>query len=53
MMLKDIMSNIRTDYLFLNADAGFDAWELRNFELFANGDFNKRNGNISDREEIF
>lgn len=58
MMLKDIKkSNIRTDYLFLNADAGFDAWELRNFcirnDLFANIDFNKRNGNISDREEIF
>lgn len=58
MMLKDIKkSEIRTDYLFLNADAGFDAWELRNFciknDLFANIDFNKRNGNISDREEIF
>jgi len=58
MMLEDIKkSNIRTDYLFLNADAGFDAWELRNFcvkkDLFANIDFNKRNGNVSDREEIF
>jgi transposase len=58
MMLKDIKkSEIRTDYLFLNADAGFDAWELRNFciknDLFANIDFNIRNGNISDREEIF
>ena len=58
MMLKDIKkSNIRTDCLFLNADAGFDAWELRNFciknDLFANIDFNKRNENISDREEIF
>ena len=58
MLLKDIKkSEIRTDYLFLNADAGFDAWEVRNFciknDLFANIDFNKRNGNISDREEIF
>ncbi len=58
MMLKDIKkSNIRTDCLFLNADAGFDPWELRNFciknDLFANIDFNKRNENISDREEIF
>jgi len=57
-MLEDIRkSNIRTDYLFLNADAGFDAQELRNYcikkDLFANIDFNKRNGNISDREEIF
>ncbi|WP_146165476.1 hypothetical protein [Elizabethkingia sp. YR214] len=55
-MLEDIKkSNIRTDHLFLNDDTGFDAQELRNFcvkkDLFAN--FNKRNGNISDREEIF
>lgn len=58
MMLEDIKkSNILTDYLFINADAGFDAQELRNFcikkDLFANIDFNKRNGNVSDREEIF
>lgn len=57
-MLEDIkQSNIGTHYLFLNADAGFDARELRNFctkkDLFANIDFNKRNGNMSDREEIF
>lgn len=57
MILEDIKkSNIRTAYLFLNADAGFDALELRNFcimkDLFANIDYNKRNGNISDREEI-
>ena len=56
-MLEDIKkSNIRTDYLFLNADAGFDTGNLRNYcvrnELIANIDFNKRNGNISDREEI-
>jgi len=56
-MLNDIKkSNIRTDYLFLNADAGFDTENLRNYcvrnEIFANIDFNKRNGNISDREEI-
>ena len=57
-MLEDIKkSNIRTEYLFLNADAGFDTQELRNYcvrkNLFANIDFNKRNGNLSDREEIF
>ena len=42
--------------MFLNADAGFDTENLRNYcvrnEIFANIDFNKRNGNISDREEI-
>ena len=58
MMLEDIKkSNILTDYLFINVDAGFDAQELRNFcikkDLFVNIDFNKRNGNVSDREEIF
>ncbi|MGC4130064.1 MAG: IS5 family transposase [Bergeyella sp.] len=56
-MLAEIRkSNIRTEGLFLNADAGFDAENLRNYcvanEIFANIDFNKRNGNISDREEI-
>ena len=56
-ILEDIKrSNISTDNLFLNADAGFDTENLRTFcfkkELFANIDFNKRNGNISDREEI-
>lgn len=56
-MLKEIKkSNIRTDGLFLNADAGFDAENLRKYcmvnDIFANIDFNKRNGNIWDREEI-
>lgn len=56
-MLEDIKkSNIRTDYLFLNADAGFDTDNLRDCckrnYLFANIDFNRRNGSISDREEI-
>jgi transposase len=56
-MLEDIKkSKIRTDYLFLNADAGFDTDNLRDCckrnDLFANIDFNRRNGNISDREEI-
>ena len=56
-MLDEIKkSNIRTDGLFLNADAGFDAESLRSYftanEIFTNIDFNKRNGNISDREEI-
>lgn len=56
-MLEEIKkSNIRTDGLFLNADAGFDAENLRNYcvknELFANIDFNKRHGYVSDRKEI-
>lgn len=50
------MPNIRTDGLFMNADAGFHAENLRNYcianTLFANIDFNKRNGNISGREDI-
>ena len=56
-MLEDIKkSRIRTDYLFLNADAGFDTENVRDYckrkDLFANIDFNRRNGNISEREEI-
>lgn len=56
-MLRDIKkSSIRTDDLFMNADAGFDADNLRKYcvrnEIFANIDFNKRNGKITDREEI-
>ena len=41
-------SNIRTDGLFLNADAGFDTKEFRNccykHDVVDNIDFNKRNG---------
>ncbi len=56
-MLEDIKkSRIRTDYPFLNADAGFDTENVRDYckrnDLFANIDFNRRNGNISEREEI-
>jgi len=57
-ILKDIKnSNIRTDGLFLNADAGFDTDKFRDYcfsnDVFANIDFNPRNGKISEREYIF
>ena len=57
-MLKDIKkSNIRTDGLFLNADSGFDTDGFRTYcfrnEIFANIDFNPRNGKVSDRDYIF
>lgn len=49
-MLKN--SHIRTDGLFLNADAGFDTSELRKHlaknEIFANIDQNSRNGSLKD-----
>lgn len=42
------MSNIRVDGLFLNADAGFDTTEFRNYlyenDIIDNIDHNKRNG---------
>jgi len=48
-------SNIRTDGLFLNADAGFDVSEFRQYcgqnEIIDNIDINKRNG--SGSENIF
>ena len=41
-------SDIRTDGLFLNADAGFDTFAFRNclfkYDIIDNIDFNKRNG---------
>ncbi|CAH0201139.1 IS5 family transposase [Chryseobacterium sp. Bi04] len=50
-------SSIKTDYLFINADAGFDSEHFRKFctkkELVPNIAFNKRNGNIADRNVIF
>lgn len=49
MILKTQDSNIRTDGLFLNADAGFDTTEFRSYcfenDIIANIDQNKRNGN--------
>ncbi len=52
-MLEDIKkSNIRTDGLFLNADAGFRCYCFRN-DIFSNIDFNPRNGKASNREYIF
>lgn len=57
-MLEDLRkSSIRTDYLFLNADAGFDSGDFRDFcfgnDLFANIDFNKSNGSVWERDELF
>lgn len=48
-MLKNIRAaNIRTDGLFLNADAGFDTSEFRlscfKNDIIGNIDINKRNG---------
>ncbi|KAA6304427.1 hypothetical protein EZS27_043925 [termite gut metagenome] len=46
------MANINTDGLFVNADSGFDSKEFRNtyhkHGVFANVDFNYRNGEIDD-----
>ena len=52
-MLSNIRaSNIRTDGLFLNADAGFDITDFREYcsrhEITDNIDYNKRNGCKSD-----
>jgi transposase len=50
-------SDLNLNYLFLNADAGFDDQTFRQYleSLFieANIDFNKRNGSNTDREEHF
>lgn len=54
-MLKT--SNLSLNYLFMNADAGFDDKKFRQYLekqfIEANIDFNKRNGSITDREEYF
>ena len=55
-MLQDLRkSNIRTDWLFLNADAGFDVEDFRAFcyrnDIIDNIDKNKRNG--SESEHLF
>lgn len=52
-MLQSLRSsNIRTDWLFLNADAGFDTESFRLFcyknDIIDNIDKNQRNGNKSD-----
>jgi len=52
-MISNIQkSNIRTDWLFLNADAGFDTKEFRSYcsknDIIDNIDQNKRNGNPKD-----
>jgi len=52
MMLKIQESDIQTNWLFLNADAGFDTAEFRSYcfenDIIDNIDQNKRNGNQSD-----
>ncbi|MEZ5197142.1 MAG: hypothetical protein R2764_12265 [Bacteroidales bacterium] len=55
-MLQDLRSsNIRTDWLFLNADAGFDVENFRAFcyrnDIIDNIDKNKRNG--CESEHLF
>lgn len=50
-------ANIRTEGLFLNADAGFDSQECRQIcsqhHIEANIAFNKRNGTTENRNEYF
>ena len=45
-------SDIRTDWLFLNADAGFDTKEFHSYcfknDIIDNIDQNKRNGTLKD-----
>jgi len=52
MILNIQESDIQTDWLFLNADAGFDTTEFRSYcfenDIIDNIDQNKRNGNQSD-----
>ena len=55
-MVSDIkLSDIRTDGLFLNADAGFDTTDFRQYcdrnEIIDNIDQNKRNG--ADMDQLF
>ena len=52
MILNIQESNIRTDGLFLNADAGFDTTEFRSYyfenDIIDNIDLNEKNGNQGD-----
>ena len=47
-------ADIKIDGLFINADAGFDSKEFREtcfkYGIFANVDFNIRNGEINDNK---
>lgn len=56
MMADMAKANIRTDGLFLNADAGFDCVPLRSvlktYGIVANICINKRNGTGNDSIEI-
>jgi transposase len=55
MLLTIEKASIPTNWLFLNADAGFDTNDFREFcfsnDIIDNIDFNKRNG--SDRDSLF
>ena len=56
-MLSDLeLSNIKTNGLFLNADAGFDSHQFRKTCLskgiIANIDFNKRNSKSTDNQPL-
>ena len=56
-MLTDLeQSQIKTNGLFLNADAGFDSEEFRKIcfakDIIANIDFNKRNSKDSDNQPL-
>ena len=50
-------ADIKTEGLFLNADAGFDSKDFRRAcarrDINANICFNKRNGSVDDRDEYF
>jgi len=50
-------ADIKTQGLFLNADAGFDSKDFRSAcarrDINANICFNKRNGSVDDRDEYF
>ncbi|MBW8202115.1 transposase, partial [Flagellimonas abyssi] len=50
-------ADIKTEGLFLNADAGFDSKDFRSAcarrDINANICFNKRNGRVDDRDEYF
>ena len=50
-------ADIKTEGLFLDADAGFDSKDFRSAcarrDINANICFNKRNGSVDDRDEYF
>jgi transposase len=50
-------SKVELEYIFLNADAGFDSQEFRDYLeghfINANIAFNKRNGQVTERDDYF